>query len=64
MAMELCYRYCSLTQQELGEVFGVDYSTISQNRSRLTRRIQSDKRIRDHFAKIECKIESLSKRKI
>ena len=64
MAMELCYRYCSLNQKELGEVFGVDYSTISQNRRRLTRRVQSDKRIRDQFEEIECKIENLSKRKI
>lgn len=64
MAMELCYRYTSLSQRELGEVFGVDYSTISQNRSRLKGRLQSDKRIYGQFEQIERQIEKLSKQKI
>jgi len=64
MAMELCYRYCSLSQRELGEKFGVDYSTISQNRCRLKRRLQGDKKMQRQFGEMEQKIESLSKRKI
>ena len=35
MAMELSYRYSNYKQKEIGAVFGVDYSTVSQSRSRL-----------------------------
>ena len=31
VAMGLCYELGGLTQKEIGEVFGVDYSTISSN---------------------------------
>jgi hypothetical protein len=31
MAMELCYRYSNYKQREIGAMFGVDYSTVSQN---------------------------------
>jgi len=29
--MELCYRYSNYKQKEIGALFGVDYSTVSQN---------------------------------
>ena len=64
MAMELCYRYSSMSQRELGEVFGVDYSTISQNRSRLKRIFEKHKQVRAHFEEIDRRIGNLSKRKI
>ena len=35
MAMEMAYRYTHQGQAEIGKVFGVDYSTVSQNRKRL-----------------------------
>jgi len=35
MAMELSYRYSNCKQKEIGTIFGVDYSTVSQNRMRL-----------------------------
>jgi len=35
MAMELSYRYSNDKQKEIGAIFGVDYSTVSQNRVRL-----------------------------
>jgi hypothetical protein len=33
--MELSYRYSNEKQAEIGAVFGVDYSTVSQSRARL-----------------------------
>jgi chromosomal replication initiation ATPase DnaA len=35
MAMELSYRYSNYKQKEIGAIFGVDYSTVSQSRARL-----------------------------
>jgi REP element-mobilizing transposase RayT len=61
MAMELCYRYSSLNQRELGEIFGVDYSTVSQNRARLKTRLRKDKSLRKVFDEMEGKILLLSK---
>jgi chromosomal replication initiation ATPase DnaA len=34
MAMELSYGYSNYKQKEIGTIFGVDYSTVSQNRFR------------------------------
>jgi chromosomal replication initiation ATPase DnaA len=64
MAMELCYKYGSLSQRELGKVFAVDYSTISQNRSRLKRRLLRHKKMQRQFEEIERRMGNLSKRKI
>jgi hypothetical protein len=35
MAMELSYRCSNCKQKEIGAIFGVDYSTVSQSRARL-----------------------------
>ena len=64
VAMELCYRYCPMTQREIGESFGVDYSTVSQNRKRLKLRMESDKKLKTQFEELERRIEKLSKQKI
>jgi len=64
MAIEMCYRYCSVSQRELGEVFGVDYSTISQTRGRLKRKLQKDKQALAKIEEMERQIGNLSKRKI
>ena len=61
MAMEICYRYCSVDQRKLGELFGVDYSTVSQTRSRLKRKLQEDKQALAQFEEIERRIGNLSK---
>jgi putative transposase len=64
VAMELCYRYCPTTQRDIGDLFGVDYSTVSQNRKRLKLRMGSDKKLKAQFEELEKKIEKLSKQKI
>ena len=61
VAMELCYRYCPLTQRDIGDLFGVDYSTVSQNRKRLKIRMESDKKLKAQFERLERGIEKLSK---
>jgi hypothetical protein len=45
MAMELCYRHCNLNQRQIGQVFKVDYSTVSVNRRRLKSRLNIDRRL-------------------
>lgn len=49
MAMELCYRFCHMTQREIGSVFGVDYSTVSQNRKRLMKKMETRKELQEKF---------------
>ncbi|MBW1796208.1 MAG: transposase [Deltaproteobacteria bacterium] len=61
MAMELCYRYSAKNQREIGEIFGVDYSTISLNRKRLSTKLKSDRKLRKQFDKAEQQIALLSK---
>jgi REP element-mobilizing transposase RayT len=64
VAMELCYRYCPMTQRDIGDLFGVDYSTVSQNRRRLKLRMESEKKLKAQFEGLVKRIEQLSKQKI
>jgi putative transposase len=59
MTMELCYRFCNLGQRQIGQIFNVDYSTVSANRSRLKLRLKSDRRSRKQFDQIRQKIINL-----
>ena len=59
MAMEFCYRYCNLGQRQIGEIFKVDYSTVSANRSRLKSRLKSERRLKKQFGQIREKIINL-----
>jgi chromosomal replication initiation ATPase DnaA len=54
MAMELSYRYSNYKQKEIGAIFGVDYSTVGQNRVRLKNKLKSNRKLKkqfDHFLK-------------
>lgn len=54
IAMDFCYRYMDLTQEEIGKSFGnVDYSTVSQNRKRLKEKMQTDKRLTSAYIEID-----------
>ena len=46
MAMELSYRYSNYKQKEIGAIFGVDYSTVSQNRVRLKTELKSSRKLK------------------
>jgi len=61
IAMELCYRYSTVSQREIGELFSVDYSTVSQNRTRLRAKLETDAKLRRLFEQMEQRILGLSK---
>jgi chromosomal replication initiation ATPase DnaA len=49
MAMELSYRYNNYKQKEIGAIFGVDYSTVSQNRMLLKNKLKSSLKLKKQF---------------
>ena len=59
MTMELCYRYCNLGQKQIGQIFKVDYSTVSVNRTRLKSRLKTDPRLKKQFNQVQEKIIDL-----
>jgi REP-associated tyrosine transposase len=59
IAMELCYRFCNLGQRQIGQIFNVDYSTVSANRSRLNFRLNSDCGLKKQFDQIRQQIINL-----
>jgi len=64
ISMELCYRNSILKQKEIGDLFGVDYSTVSQNRKRLKEKLKTNRRLRKQFEEIREKIHTMSNQKI
>jgi putative transposase len=61
LAMELLYKYGGLKGMEIGQIMGLDYSTISQGRKRLRERLKKDEELQGLMGRIE---EKLSKGKI
>ena len=51
--MDLLYRAGGLTGVEIGKIFGVDYSTVSQIRKRMRLRTAKDKKLREVINRIE-----------
>ena len=64
MAMELSYRYSNYKQNEIGAIFGVDYSTVSQSRARLKTKLKSSRKLKKQFDRILKQIDRLSNSKI
>jgi chromosomal replication initiation ATPase DnaA len=64
MAMELCYRYSNCKQKEIGEIFGVDYSTVSQSRARLKTKLETNRKLKKQFHRLLEQINNLSNTKI
>jgi hypothetical protein len=60
MAMEFCYRHCSLGQKQIGQIFGVDYSTVSVNRTRLKSRLKTDPGLKKQVNQIQEQIINLN----
>ena len=61
MAMELSYRYSNYTQKEIGAIFGVDYSTVSQNRLRLKTKLKSNRNLKKQYDRILKRISTFVK---
>jgi putative transposase len=64
MAMELCYRFSNDKQKEIGAIFGVDYSTVSQNRVRLKAKLKSSRKLKQQYDRILIRIDKMSNPKI
>jgi len=57
--MELLYRHGRLKGPEIGIIFGVDYSSVSQERKRLRERIANDPELGRLFTRFERALSSL-----
>jgi len=64
MAIELSYRYSNYKQKEIGAIFGVDYSTVSQSRTRLKTKLNSSRKLKKQFHRIRAQIEKMAIPKI
>jgi putative transposase len=64
IAMELSYRYSNCKQKEIGMIFGVDYSTVSQSRARLKAKLKSSRKLEKQFHRIQVQIDKMSNTKI
>ena len=59
ITMELLYRYGRLKGPEIGTIFGIDYSSVSQERKRLRERIAKDPELGRFFTRFEKSLSSL-----
>jgi chromosomal replication initiation ATPase DnaA len=56
------YRFCDLTQPEIGRyVGGIDYSAVSQARKRLQEKMFADKKLKSQYHKTEEQIVNMSR---
>lgn len=53
VAMDILYRHGGLNGTEIGNLFGVDYSHVSQERKRLREKLESDRELKMIYGKIE-----------
>jgi len=53
IAMEFLYRYAGMNQREIGDLMGLDYSSISVARKRLRETAAKDKKLQKHMKVIE-----------
>ncbi len=51
--MDVLYRIGGLKGVEIGKIFEVDYSTVSQGRKRLREKLQKDRKLRKLLGLIE-----------
>jgi transposase len=51
--MEMLYRYGGMNNREIGEMLGVDYSTVSVGRKRLGDRMEHDSKLRRRVGELE-----------
>jgi putative transposase len=56
IAMDLLYRTGGLKGAEIGKLMGVDYSTVSQGRKRLRKKIETDRKLRQIVDGIERRL--------
>lgn len=62
IAMDLLHRRGGLTNPEIGRIFGVDYSSVSQERKRLRERMENDRKMSALHRAYENELTRLKKR--
>ena len=62
IVMEMLYRYCGISQTEIGRIMGgVDYSAVSLARRRLRDKIKNDKGLMIRFEKLKNALSEIKK---
>jgi len=56
MTMDLLYRHAGLRGPEIGALFGVDYSTVSQDRKRMRERVMLYPKLKILLKRLENKL--------
>jgi len=56
MAMELLYRHGGLTQREIGDLMGIDYSAVSVGRKRFRMSVEQDEHIKQLATRIQDRL--------
>ncbi len=59
IAMDLLYRAGGLRGPEIGRIFGIDYSSVSQERKRLREKLEKDREWRLLLDRIEVRMSTL-----
>ena len=57
--MTALYKYAGLNNREIGDLFGIDYSTVSQGRQRLRVKAEKDKKIRAVLERIDKEVSRI-----
>lgn len=59
IVMTALYTHAGLNNREIGELFGLDYSTVSQGRKRLREKIEKDADLKMLFQKIDRELSKI-----
>ncbi|GAX59868.1 hypothetical protein SCALIN_C04_0356 [Candidatus Scalindua japonica] len=59
ITMDLLYRIGGLKGREIGDIFDIDYSTVSVSRKRLRNKIQKDRDLKRLLSRIEAKLSMI-----
>ena len=59
LVMDLLYRFGGLKGPEVGAIFGVDYSVVSQERKRLRKRHSQDSELKDMLRELEARLSTI-----
>ncbi len=59
LVMIALYKYAGLNNREIGEIFGVDFSTVSQGRKRLRDKAQKDMQVQTVVIRVENRLSKI-----
>ncbi len=60
MVAELLYKYCEITQAQIGHLLGdIDYMSVYQLRSRLKRKMNQDSDVKQKYDELDTKLQQL-----